>query len=136
MTKPRSPTSRAHPSRRERLRRANAPLGWGSALAGFALLCGVILLFSASGHDCSGSAPNTLSSAAAQVQNAIETTQGARSALQGQNYGEAQRALDELQNTLSGLLQRLAPQKTKAPAEEPPFPTQVDTKSPLDDRTP
>jgi hypothetical protein len=102
-------------SRAARMRRGGAPLGWGAALAAFALLCGLLMLLSRD-------APEAIKiTAADHVEQALDETKSAGKALKSQNYGEVNAALKRLQATLKRTLARLRPPKSGAglPAETP-----------------
>ncbi len=90
-------------SRASRMRRSKAPLGWATALAAFALLCGLLLLLNRDAPK------DTAPSTADQVEQALDETKTAQKALASQNYGEVKAALKTLRTTLEQTLKQLRP---------------------------
>ena len=111
-------------SRQDRMRRARAPLGFGTAVAAFALLCGLLLLIGR-GAPTAPAGPTT----ADRVEAALLQAQQAKKALSSQNFGEVKAALSEIDGHLRQALGALkpgmklppaTPAKATAPAEAQP----------------
>lgn len=105
-------------SRASRMRRSKGPLGWGSALAAFALLCGLLLLLA---RDSPEEQKQLAPTAADQVTQALEEAKNANTALASQNYGEVSAALKKIEATLQQTLKTLRPpvEAEGSPAEQP-----------------
>ena len=92
------------------------PAGFIAALAGFALLCGVVLLLGHAGNCRSTPPPQTQAQALAHVQAALGKLTAAEQAVNKQNFGELKATLRGLRAALQGALSELSPPKEQTPS--------------------
>lgn len=96
--------------------RRRRPAGFGAALAGFALLCGVVLLLGQGGSCSATPPPQSHAQARAQLQAALGKLAAAEQAVNKQNFGELKATLRGLRTALQGALSELTPAKEQTPS--------------------